>query len=239
MSDAAPPGVAELQALVDEQAEDDGLWFDATTAPEAYLQQELRRLHAAVEAAVAAADITSIEVPAKDPDRWIHDLGLKFKVAYGDALSQFAKRKLQPADAPVAYCKICGQVAPCDCKSSQARDRWIAGIAREFAAWLTAQPTRRRTPMDSTQNITADHTIEAGPWRMTFNPDFTGAVALNGPSPDVVIMFPAELLAKLVEGERKRLIALLSGPGEDDPIAREITRRLADRELAMSRGTRG
>lgn len=35
--------------LVNEQAEDDGLWFVATTAPEAYLQQELRRLHAAVE----------------------------------------------------------------------------------------------------------------------------------------------------------------------------------------------
>jgi len=35
--------------VVDEQAEDEGLWFIAMTAPEAYLQQELRRLHAAVE----------------------------------------------------------------------------------------------------------------------------------------------------------------------------------------------
>lgn len=42
--------LARLRALVDEQAEDDGLWFIARTAPEAYLQQELRRLHAAVEA---------------------------------------------------------------------------------------------------------------------------------------------------------------------------------------------
>jgi len=25
------------------------LWFDATTAPEAYLQQELRKLHVAIE----------------------------------------------------------------------------------------------------------------------------------------------------------------------------------------------
>lgn len=32
-----------------EQAEDGGLWFEARTAPEAYLQQELRRLHEAVE----------------------------------------------------------------------------------------------------------------------------------------------------------------------------------------------
>jgi hypothetical protein len=40
---------APLQALVDEQAEDEGLWFIAATAPEAYLQQELRRLHATIE----------------------------------------------------------------------------------------------------------------------------------------------------------------------------------------------
>jgi Family of unknown function (DUF6085) len=40
---------AEVIALVNEQAEDEGLWFMAMTAPEAYLQQELRRLHAAVE----------------------------------------------------------------------------------------------------------------------------------------------------------------------------------------------
>ena len=38
-----------VRAVVDEQAEDSGLWFAATTAPEAYLMQELRRLHAAIE----------------------------------------------------------------------------------------------------------------------------------------------------------------------------------------------
>lgn len=37
------------KAIVDEQAEDDGLWFVAETVTEAYLQQALRRLHAAVE----------------------------------------------------------------------------------------------------------------------------------------------------------------------------------------------
>ena len=42
------PGKAAL-AIVREQAKDEGLWFIATTAPEAYLQQELRRLHLAVE----------------------------------------------------------------------------------------------------------------------------------------------------------------------------------------------
>jgi hypothetical protein len=41
--------IAELRELVDRQAEDDGLWFIAQTAPEAYLQQELRKLHAAIE----------------------------------------------------------------------------------------------------------------------------------------------------------------------------------------------
>lgn len=35
--------------LVKKQADDHGLWFTAKTAPEAYLQQELRRLHAAIE----------------------------------------------------------------------------------------------------------------------------------------------------------------------------------------------
>jgi hypothetical protein len=39
-----------VQRIVDEQAEDGGLWFLAANAAEAYLQQELRRLHAAVEA---------------------------------------------------------------------------------------------------------------------------------------------------------------------------------------------
>lgn len=45
--------LARLKMLVDEQAEDWGLWFDARTAPEAYLQQALRRLHDAVEKTVA------------------------------------------------------------------------------------------------------------------------------------------------------------------------------------------
>ena len=40
-----------MKQTVDEQAEDEGLWFVAATAPEAYLQQELRQLHAVIEAA--------------------------------------------------------------------------------------------------------------------------------------------------------------------------------------------
>lgn len=42
--------------LVNRQAEDDGLWFVARTAPEAYLQKALRELHAAVESEDNAAE---------------------------------------------------------------------------------------------------------------------------------------------------------------------------------------
>jgi len=41
--------LAKLRQMVAQQAEDEGLWFNAATAPEAYLQQELRKLHAAIE----------------------------------------------------------------------------------------------------------------------------------------------------------------------------------------------
>ncbi len=39
-----------VREFVERQLEDESLWFTARTAPEAYLQQELRRLHAAVAA---------------------------------------------------------------------------------------------------------------------------------------------------------------------------------------------
>ena len=38
-----------VKALVDEQANDEGLWFEAETCAEAYLQQALRKLHAVIE----------------------------------------------------------------------------------------------------------------------------------------------------------------------------------------------
>ena len=44
------PEVKGLQNIVNEQAEDECLWFNAETAAEAYLQQEFRRLHAVIEA---------------------------------------------------------------------------------------------------------------------------------------------------------------------------------------------
>ena len=42
----------DLKALVSHQARDEGLWFHAQTASEAYLQQELRRLHGMCEAVI-------------------------------------------------------------------------------------------------------------------------------------------------------------------------------------------
>jgi hypothetical protein len=54
---AAETALREITALVGEQAEDEALWAipPAGTQPiaEAYLQQELRRLHAAIEASLA------------------------------------------------------------------------------------------------------------------------------------------------------------------------------------------
>jgi len=41
--------VSGLLIIVDIQAEDNGVWFRADTAPEGYLQNELRRLHAFIE----------------------------------------------------------------------------------------------------------------------------------------------------------------------------------------------
>jgi hypothetical protein len=40
---------AAIKAVVDDQANDDGLWFIPVTITEDYLQRALRRLHAAIE----------------------------------------------------------------------------------------------------------------------------------------------------------------------------------------------
>lgn len=49
----AVEALEEIQRLINEQAEADGLWFVAESVVEAYFQQELRRLHDAVEEALA------------------------------------------------------------------------------------------------------------------------------------------------------------------------------------------
>lgn len=87
-----------MRALVDEQAEDEGLWFIAQTAPEAYLQQELRRLHAAVE---AAGDIPS-EDGRKTPPPAAPRTGV-----LGEIIEP-------PAIEPGRICGRCGY-NPCQC----------------------------------------------------------------------------------------------------------------------------
>lgn len=77
------PPVAERQmttakALVLAQAEDDGLWFIAERASEAYLQHALRALHAAVEsdARVLSAPLAALETaPLTDDD--ISNIGVE------------------------------------------------------------------------------------------------------------------------------------------------------------------
>ena len=50
--------------LVNRQAEDEGLWFEAVTAPEAHLQAALRKLHAAVESSQKQVPMTEDEIEA-------------------------------------------------------------------------------------------------------------------------------------------------------------------------------
>ena len=51
----------QIKELVDKQVNDEGLWFIAKTAPEAYLQQELRKLHALIEEDIKIEDVFIIE----------------------------------------------------------------------------------------------------------------------------------------------------------------------------------
>lgn len=55
----------EALELTAKQATDDGLWFKAQYVSEAYLQQELRKLHAAVEALSLPSPSAGLCVPLK------------------------------------------------------------------------------------------------------------------------------------------------------------------------------
>lgn len=55
--------------LASVQAEDDGLWFIAESASEAYLQQELRKLHAAIEGVTPAECARRDDTPILPLDR--------------------------------------------------------------------------------------------------------------------------------------------------------------------------
>lgn len=82
-----------IKRAVSAQAEDPGLWFIAETAPEAYLQQELRRLHAVIEGdavavcsdcarlrevlmavQIAANDIATLDADTIDREAWVKQM---------------------------------------------------------------------------------------------------------------------------------------------------------------------
>jgi hypothetical protein len=58
--------LAACISFVDKQANDEGLWFRAQTAPEAYLQKELRRLHALIESQPAAKALEELLLQARN-----------------------------------------------------------------------------------------------------------------------------------------------------------------------------
>jgi hypothetical protein len=71
---AAESRLSRLQLLVNEQAEDEGLWAvpippQSQPISEAYLQQELRRLHAAIEGEMAVESAVEIVVDIHDEVR--------------------------------------------------------------------------------------------------------------------------------------------------------------------------
>lgn len=66
--DVLTEDMRELREIVAEQAEDALLWAPATTAQSALLQQELRRLHVAIESSTRRIGI-SIALPR----RWIEE----------------------------------------------------------------------------------------------------------------------------------------------------------------------
>lgn len=56
---------AALKDLVGKQANDDGLWFKPETAAEAYLMQELRKLHEAAEDLYLVVERVSFRLPGQ------------------------------------------------------------------------------------------------------------------------------------------------------------------------------
>lgn len=64
---SASTAPSHAQRMVDAQAKDGGLWFDANLAPEALLQKALRALHAAVEADTAQRTESAAHFVASGP----------------------------------------------------------------------------------------------------------------------------------------------------------------------------
>jgi len=103
-----------MRSLVNKQAEDEGLWFIAETAPEAYLQKELRKLHVAIE--------------GKTQEDCVRDLAKKPDPERCDSCMYFAARTKHPRKGHEVRYGPCKRYPP----SALAKDkyRWIpAGYA--------------------------------------------------------------------------------------------------------------
>lgn len=94
------------QQIVTAQSQDDGLWCVAQTAMEGYLQQELRRLHAAVEAQ-ANALAKDVLVKAKTKCVWSESLDQGAWMLYATDCGTSRIRHIYDGDV---YCPGCGNL---------------------------------------------------------------------------------------------------------------------------------
>jgi hypothetical protein len=122
--------------IVDVQAEDEGLWFIAQYATEAYLQQALRRLHAAVEADTIT--IEELETTVVQRHAWANSLktGVRGYPFSPDILrllrdmdrlfARIAAAEADKAQAVVAEREICASIAQVSSKTAAARIRALS-----------------------------------------------------------------------------------------------------------------
>lgn len=111
--------VAQLREIITDQANDEGLWFDADRAPEAYLQRSLRDLHGVVERAITGLE----DKPGVVLDR-------KQDKPELDASPATATKEATDAD-----CKCCNDDCDCGCL-----DRCPARFLRSHSYAIKGDP---------------------------------------------------------------------------------------------------
>ena len=67
--------IKTIKDIVNEQANNEALWFEARHITEAYLQQELRRLHEAIEGKTSKE--CAIEIIKKSDNKHMHGSGME------------------------------------------------------------------------------------------------------------------------------------------------------------------
>ena len=112
--------------LVQRQADDEGLWFHAETAPEEYLQEALRELHEAVESD-AAQEETYVEI-ADEAAAIIEKLHIERDLQFDEASFQ-AKMKCEQFKLAEAAER---RVAELTAKLAEAERNALERAAKEF-----------------------------------------------------------------------------------------------------------